>query len=150
MVDLRGAGARLIWGLGPIKSGGRSGFGAARHRWISTGTAARLWAALSGFLVMLGLQSSTVTARITASFAGRGLLDGTRAQAVIHHQVSCCRLITSSRSQPLPPSAQRKSLFFRVGKDPAFKPTGQDVFIAYGPPTCCQAVHQPPYVLTGG
>lgn len=83
LIDLLGAGALLIWGLRLIKAGVLSGFGAALRRWISTGTATRIRAMFSGFLVTLSLQSSTATAVITASFAGRGLISGGRAQAVM-------------------------------------------------------------------
>ena len=83
LIDLLGAGALLIWGLRLIKAGVLSGFGAALRRWISAGTSTRLRATLSGFLVTLSLQSSTATAVITASFAGRGLIGGGRAQAVM-------------------------------------------------------------------
>ncbi|MGO4852065.1 Na/Pi cotransporter family protein [Phaeovulum sp. W22_SRMD_FR3] len=83
LIDLLGAGALLIWGLRLIKAGVLSGFGAALRQGIATGTRTRLRAVLSGFLVTLSLQSSTATAVITASFAGRGLIGGGRAQAVM-------------------------------------------------------------------
>lgn len=83
LIDLLGAGALLIWGLRLIKTGILRAFGASLRQWIAKGTGNRVKAALSGLLATLALQSSTATAVITASFAGRGIVDPRMAQAVM-------------------------------------------------------------------
>lgn len=83
LIDLLGAGALLIWGLRLIKTGILRAFGASLRQWIAKGTGNRIKAALSGLLATLALQSSTATAVITASFAGRGIVDPRMAQAVM-------------------------------------------------------------------
>lgn len=83
LIDLLGAGALLIWGLRQIKTGILSGFGASLRQWIASGTRTRIHAVISGFLVTISMQSSTATAIITASFAGRGLIQSKMAQAVM-------------------------------------------------------------------
>lgn len=83
LIDLLGAGALLVWGLRQIKSGILSGFGASLRQWIASGTRTRLHAAISGLFVTISMQSSTATAIITASFAGRGLIQAKMAQAIM-------------------------------------------------------------------
>lgn len=83
LVDLLGASALLLWGLRTIKTGVMDAFGASLRQAIAKGTGNRLSAALSGLLVTLAVQSSTATTLITASFAGRGMITGKKAQAVL-------------------------------------------------------------------
>ncbi|MCW5722038.1 MAG: Na/Pi cotransporter family protein [Devosia sp.] len=83
LIDLLGAGALLLWGLRLIKTGVMRAFGASLRLWIAKGTGNRLWAALSGFMATLALQSSTATAVITASFAANGAIRPRMAQAVM-------------------------------------------------------------------
>lgn len=83
LIDLLGAGALLIWGLRLIKTGIMNAFGSSLRQWIGKGTGNRFKAALSGLLATLALQSSTATAVITASFAGRGIINPRMAQAVM-------------------------------------------------------------------
>ncbi|KKB85936.1 sodium:phosphate symporter [Devosia limi DSM 17137] len=83
LINLLGAGALLLWGLRLIKSGVMRAFGASLRQWIAKGTGNRFMAALSGFFATLALQSSTATAVITASFAGRGVVDPKMGQAVM-------------------------------------------------------------------
>lgn len=83
LVDLLGAAALLLWGLRLIKTGVMRAFGASLRLWIAKGTGNRLWAALSGFMATLALQSSTATAVITASFAANGAIRPRMAQAVM-------------------------------------------------------------------
>jgi len=83
LIDLLGAGALLLWGLRLIKTGVMRAFGASLRHWIAKGTGNRLWAALSGFMATLALQSSTATAVITASFAANGAIRPRMAQAVM-------------------------------------------------------------------
>jgi phosphate:Na+ symporter len=83
LIDLLGAGALLLWGLRLIKTGILRGFGPSLRQTIARGTGNRIKAALSGLLATLALQSSTATAVITASFAGRSLIDPRMGQAVM-------------------------------------------------------------------
>ena len=83
LINLLGAGALLLWGLRLIRSGVMRAFGASLRQWVAKGTGNRVMAALSGFLATLALQSSTATAVITASFAGRGVVDPKMGQAVM-------------------------------------------------------------------
>ena len=83
LINLLGAGALLLWGLRLIKSGVMRAFGASLRQWVAKGTGNRVTAALSGFFATLALQSSTATAVITASFAGRGVVDPKMGQAVM-------------------------------------------------------------------
>ena len=83
LIDLLGAGALLIWGLRLIKTGVLRAFGASLRQWIRRGTGNRVSAAFAGLLATIAMQSSTATAVVTASFAGRGLVDPKMAQAVM-------------------------------------------------------------------
>jgi phosphate:Na+ symporter len=83
LIDLLGAAALLLWGLRLIKTGVMRAFGASLRHWIAKGTGNRVWAALSGFMATLALQSSTATAVITASFAANGSIQPRMAQAVM-------------------------------------------------------------------
>ncbi|WP_210529744.1 Na/Pi cotransporter family protein [Rubellimicrobium arenae] len=83
LLDLLGAAALLLWGLGMVKSGILAAFGASLRHGIARGTGNRVAAAASGLLVTLAVQSSTATAMITASFTARGLIEGRMAQAVL-------------------------------------------------------------------
>ncbi|MFT4150453.1 MAG: Na/Pi cotransporter family protein [Paracoccaceae bacterium] len=83
LIDLLGAVALLMWGLRLIKTGVLRAFGATLRLWIAKGTTNRVTAAASGFLATIGLQSSTATAVITGSFAGRGIVDPRMGQAVM-------------------------------------------------------------------
>lgn len=83
LIDLLGAGALLVWGLKQLKTGILSGLGAELRRMIALGTRSRLHAALTGLIVTVSMQSSTATAMITAAFAGRGLIGGGMAQAIM-------------------------------------------------------------------
>ena len=83
LIDLLGAAALLFWGLRLIKTGVMRAFGPMLRQWIAKGTKNRVQAAFSGFLATLLLQSSTATAVIAASFAGKNLLSPRMGQAVM-------------------------------------------------------------------
>lgn len=83
LIDILGAGALLLWGLRTIKTGVLSALGPSLRQVIAQGTGNRVRAAVSGLLVTLAVQSSTATAMITGSFAGRGLIQGKMAQAIM-------------------------------------------------------------------
>lgn len=72
-----------MWGLRMIKTGMLRAFGASLRQWIARSTSNRLLALAAGFGATLLVQSSTATAVITASFAGRELLTASMAQAVM-------------------------------------------------------------------
>ncbi|WP_374829259.1 Na/Pi cotransporter family protein, partial [Paenochrobactrum pullorum] len=83
LIDLLGAAALLFWGLRLIKTGVMRAFGPMLRQWIARATKNRVQAAFSGFVATLLLQSSTATAVITASFAGKNLLSPRMGQAVM-------------------------------------------------------------------
>ncbi|MGU3574421.1 Na/Pi cotransporter family protein [Brucellaceae bacterium C25G] len=83
LIDLLGAAALLFWGLRLIKTGVMRAFGPMLRQWIAKGTKNRVQAAFSGFVATLLLQSSTATAVIASSFAGKNLLSPRMGQAVM-------------------------------------------------------------------
>lgn len=83
LINLLGAASLLIWGLRLIKTGVLRAFGAVLRQWIAKGTTNRVSSAFWGFVVTLGLQSSTATAVITASFTARDIVNPRMAQAVL-------------------------------------------------------------------
>lgn len=83
LVNIFGAAALLLWGLGQIKTGIMRAFGARLRQWIAKGTKNRVMAAFWGFFATLALQSSTAIAVITASFAAREFISLGMAQAVM-------------------------------------------------------------------
>lgn len=83
LVNIFGAAALLLWGLGQIKTGILRAFGASLRQWIAKGTKNRVFAAFWGFMATLALQSSTAVAVITASFAAREFITLAMAQAVM-------------------------------------------------------------------
>ncbi|MFB9224238.1 Na/Pi cotransporter family protein [Paracoccus cavernae] len=83
LVNILGAAALLLWGLGQIKTGIMRAFGTKLRQWIAKGTKNRVSAAFWGFFATLALQSSTAVAVITASFAAREFVTLGMAQAVM-------------------------------------------------------------------
>lgn len=83
LVDLLGATALLLWGLRMIKTGVLKAYGTLLRQWIGRGTKNRVVAAFWGFVVTLGLQSSTATAVIIASFTARDIVRPRLAQAMM-------------------------------------------------------------------
>ncbi|MGV0816350.1 Na/Pi cotransporter family protein [Martelella sp. AMO21009] len=83
LIDLLGAGALVLWALRMIKSGVLSGFGASLRQGIAKGTGNRVFAAISGMLVTIAVQSSTATAVIAGSFVSRNIIAPRMAQAVL-------------------------------------------------------------------
>ena len=75
LLDLMGGVALLLWGLHMIRSGIMRAFGSELRRLLSTALRNRLLALLAGIGVTALLQSSTATALMITSFAGRGLVD---------------------------------------------------------------------------
>lgn len=83
LIDLMGAAALLLWGLRLIKTGVLRAYGGVLRQWIARGTGNRCAAAFWGFVATLGLQSSTATAVIVASFSARDLIGPRMAQAMM-------------------------------------------------------------------
>jgi phosphate:Na+ symporter len=83
LVDLLGATALLLWGLRMIKTGVLKAYGTLLRQWIGKGAKNRVVAAFWGFVVTLGLQSSTATAVIIASFTARDIVRPRLAQAMM-------------------------------------------------------------------
>ncbi|HWL56992.1 MAG TPA: Na/Pi symporter [Paracoccus sp. (in: a-proteobacteria)] len=83
LIDLLGAVALLLWGLDLIKTGVLAAFGAGLRQWLARGTRNRFSAAFWGFMATLGLQSSTATAVLIASFTARDLVRPRMAQAMM-------------------------------------------------------------------
>lgn len=83
LLDLLGAAALLLWGLGLIKTGLLRAYGVVLRQWLSRGAGGRVAAAFWGFLATLGLQSSTASAVIVASFAARDIIPARMAQAMM-------------------------------------------------------------------
>tara|TARA_R110002124_G_scaffold63350_9_gene172967 strand:+ start:4845 stop:6551 length:1707 start_codon:yes stop_codon:yes gene_type:complete len=83
LVDLLGAAALLLWGLRMIKTGVLRAYGTVLRQWIGKGARNRFVAAFWGFIVTLGLQSSTATAVIIASFTARDIVKPRLAQAMM-------------------------------------------------------------------
>ncbi len=83
LVNFLGSVALLLWGVRMVRTGMTRAFGAQLRRALSTFTRTRLSAFGTGLLVTGVLQSSTATALILASFAGRGLITIGMALAVM-------------------------------------------------------------------
>lgn len=66
-----------------IKTGILRAYGTTLRRWIGKGTGNRVSAAFWGFMATLGLQSSTATAVIIASFTARDIVRPRMAQAMM-------------------------------------------------------------------
>src|SRR5467141_1073270 len=83
LLDLMGGVALLLWGLHMVRSGIMRAFGSELRRLLSTALKNRLSALLAGIGVTALLQSSTATALMITSFAGRGLIDLVPALAIM-------------------------------------------------------------------
>lgn len=83
LIDLIGAVALLLWGLGLLKTGINRAFGAQLRAYMSACTRNRVMALGAGVVVTLALQSSTAAALMVSSFAGQGFINLAMAQAVM-------------------------------------------------------------------
>jgi phosphate:Na+ symporter len=83
MVNLFGAVALLLFGLSLVKDGVTRAFGARLRAALARGTNGPFRAFLTGLVATLGLQSSTATALMTASFVEKGLIRSQMAQIVL-------------------------------------------------------------------
>lgn len=83
ILQLAGAVALLLFGLGLVRDGMVRAFGTKLNVALGRGTETGARAFLSGLVATLGLQSSTATALMTASFVDRGMIRPKMAQIVL-------------------------------------------------------------------
>ena len=83
LIELLGAVALLLWGTRMVRTGILRAFGADLRHWLRVSLRNRFLAFLAGLGVTGMLQSSTATALVVASFAGRGLVATAPALAVM-------------------------------------------------------------------
>lgn len=83
LLQLGGAVALLLFGLGLTRDGMTEAFGIRLRMALGVGTRSGPSAFLAGLVATLGLQSSTATALLTASFLDRDLIRGRMAQIVL-------------------------------------------------------------------
>ncbi len=83
LVQLGGAVALLLFGLRLVRDGMTEAFGLRLKMALGFGTKTQLRAFVSGLLATLGLQSSTATALMTASFVETGMILPGMAQIVL-------------------------------------------------------------------
>jgi len=83
MFQLAGAVALLLFGLGLVRDGMVRAFGVKLKMVLGRGTKNGPRAFISGLVATLGLQSSTATALMTASFADRGMIQPRMGQIVL-------------------------------------------------------------------
>ncbi|MEI4486094.1 Na/Pi cotransporter family protein [Frigidibacter sp. MR17.14] len=82
-LQIGGAVALLLFALGLVREGVTTAFGLRLKTALGLGTLSAPRAFLSGLVATLGLQSSTATALLAASFTDRGLIAGRMAQVVL-------------------------------------------------------------------
>ena len=78
LIELLGAVALLLWGMRMVRTGVQRAFGAELRHLLRVSLRNRFAALLAGIGVTGVLQSSTATAFVVASFAGRGLVETAR------------------------------------------------------------------------
>ncbi|AJE45847.1 Na/Pi cotransporter family protein [Celeribacter indicus] len=81
--QIGGAVALLLFGLGLVRDGVTTAFGLRLKTALGLGTRTGPRAFFSGLVATLGLQSSTSTALLTASFLDRQLMGGRMSQVVL-------------------------------------------------------------------
>jgi phosphate:Na+ symporter len=82
-MEIIGAAALLLWGLRMVRTGVSRAFGARLRHWLALGTRDRVTAFWVGLAATCALQSSTATAVMTASFAGRAMIGTAMALAIM-------------------------------------------------------------------
>ncbi len=83
IVNLCGAVALLLFGLTQVKDGVQRAFGASLRAGLARGTSTQLRSFAAGFVATIGLQSSTATALMVASFVEREFINQSMAQIVL-------------------------------------------------------------------
>jgi phosphate:Na+ symporter len=82
-INLFGAVALLLFGLGQVKDGMTRAFGAKLRIGLAAGTRGGLRSFVAGFIATVALQSSTATALMVASFVEKDLIVPAMAQVVL-------------------------------------------------------------------
>ena len=82
-INLFGAVALLLFGLGQIKDGMSRAFGAKLRRGLAAGTRGSARSFIAGFVATVALQSSTATALMVASFVEKDMIVPAMAQIVL-------------------------------------------------------------------
>ena len=83
LINIFGGVALMLWGIRMVRTGFMRSFGAELRRALSLTAGKPVRGFVVGFGVTAILQSSTATALILSSFAGRGLIGGAAALAII-------------------------------------------------------------------
>lgn len=83
LINFAGGIALLLWGVRMVRTGITRSFGAELRQILATSARNRVSALFAGFAVTTALQSSTATAMIISSFAGRGMITGAAALAIM-------------------------------------------------------------------
>jgi len=83
ILNVLGSVTLLLWGVRMVRTGLTRAFGAALRRAIAACSRNRVTAFIGGFAVTGLLQSSTATALLVSSFAGRGLIPLSIAFAIM-------------------------------------------------------------------
>lgn len=83
LIELAGSVALLLFGLSLIREGMDVAFGLRMKMILGFGTRTQPRAFLAGLVATLGLQSSTATALLTASFIKRSMIEASMAQMVL-------------------------------------------------------------------
>ena len=83
VTTIGGGVALLLWGVRMVRTGVTRAYGADLRQAIARVAKHRLGAFSGGLAATLLVQSSTATALILASFAGRGLIEGVPALAAM-------------------------------------------------------------------
>ena len=82
-INLFGAVALLLFGLGQVKDGMARAFGANLRTGLAAGTRGGVRSFIAGFVATVALQSSTATALMVASFVERDMIAPAMAQVVL-------------------------------------------------------------------
>ncbi|HZD25712.1 MAG TPA: Na/Pi cotransporter family protein [Alphaproteobacteria bacterium] len=83
LIEIAGGIALLLWGIHMVRTGITRSFGGELRHALSLCASSRLLAFAAGLGVTAAIQSSTATALMMSSFAGRGLLVGSTALAIL-------------------------------------------------------------------
>ena len=83
LINIFGGVALMLWGIRMVRTGVMRSFGAKLRRMLAMSAGKPVQGFGVGFAVTTVLQSSTATTLILSSFAGRGLIGGAAALAII-------------------------------------------------------------------
>jgi phosphate:Na+ symporter len=83
LLHLMGGAALLLWAMRMVRTGVMRAYGAELRHFLSKSLTNRFAALFAGLGITVLVQSSTATAMLTSSFAGRGLLAASTALAIM-------------------------------------------------------------------